>query len=82
MSNEKRVVITGMGIVSSIGNNVEEVKDSLVNQKSWIVKADTYKEMGFRSQIHGEVKLKLEDHVDKNQLSFIGAVSAYTVLKI
>ena len=68
MSNEKRVVITGMGIVSSIGNNIEEVKDSLVSQKSGIVKADTYKEMGFRSQIHGEVKLKLEDHVDKNNL--------------
>ena len=82
MSNEKRVVITGMGIVSSIGNNVEEVKDSLVNQKSGIVKADTYKEMGFRSQIHGEVKLKLEDHVDKKQLRFMGAGAAYSVLSM
>ena len=82
MSNEKRVVITGMGIVSSIGNNVEEVKNSLVNQKSGIVKADTYKEMGFRSQIHGEVKLKLEDHVDKKQLRFMGAGAAYSVLSM
>ncbi len=82
MSNEKRVVITGMGIVSSIGNNVEEVKDSLVNQKSGIVKADTYKEMGFRSQIHGEVKLKLEDHIDKKQLRFMGAGAAYSVLSM
>ena len=82
MSNEKRVVITGMGIVSSIGNNVEEVKDSLVSQKSGIVKADTYKEMGFRSQIHGEVKLKLEDHVDKKQLRFMGAGAAYSVLSM
>ena len=82
MSNEKRVVITGMGIVSSIGNNVEEVKKSLVNQKSGIVKADTYKEMGFRSQIHGEVKLKLEDHVDKKQLRFMGAGAAYSVLSM
>ena len=82
MSNEKRVVITGMGIVSSIGNNVEEVNDSLVNQKSGIVKADTYKEMGFRSQIHGEVKLKLEDHVDKKQLRFMGAGAAYSVLSM
>ena len=40
MSNEKRVVVTGMGIVSSIGNNVEEVKNSLVSQKSGIVKAE------------------------------------------
>ena len=82
MSNEKRVVITGMGIVSSIGNNVEEVQDSLVSQKSGIVKADTYKEMGFRSQIHGEVKLKLEDHVDKKQLRFMGAGAAYSVLSM
>ena len=82
MSNEKRVVITGMGIVSSIGNNVEEVKDSLVSQKSGIVKADTYKEMGFRSQIHGEVKLKLEDHIDKKQLRFMGAGAAYSVLSM
>ena len=82
MSNEQRVVITGMGIVSSIGNNVEEVKNSLVNQKSGIVKADTYKEMGFRSQIHGAVKLKLEDHVDKKQLRFMGAGAAYSVLSM
>ena len=82
MSNEKRVVITGMGIVSSIGNNLEEVKKSLVNQKSGIVKADTYKEMGFRSQIHGAVKLKLEDHVDKKQLRFMGAGAAYSVLSM
>ncbi len=82
MSNEKRVVITGMGIVSSIGNNVEEVKNSLINQKSGIVQADTYKEMGFRSQIHGEVKLNLEDHVDKKQLRFMGAGAAYSVLSM
>ena len=82
MSDEKRVVINGMGIVSSIGNNIEEVKDSLVSQKSGIVKADTYKEMGFRSQIHGEVKLKLEDHVDKKQLRFMGAGAAYSVLSM
>ncbi|MFL2830843.1 MAG: beta-ketoacyl-ACP synthase I [Candidatus Puniceispirillales bacterium] len=82
MNNEKRVMITGMGIVSSIGNNLEEVKNSLVNQKSGIVKADTYKEMGFRSQIHGTVKLKLEDYVDKKQLRFMGAGAAYSVLSM
>ena len=64
MAIKKRVVITGMGIVSSIGNNVEEVKNSLIKQKSGIIKSDIYKEMGFRSLIHGEVKLNLEDHVD------------------
>ena len=78
--NKKRVVITGMGIISSIGNNVNEVKDSLINQKSGIVHAPTYKEMGFRSQVHGEVKLNLEDHVDKKQLRFMGAGAAYSVL--
>ena len=76
MSNKRRVVITGMGIVSSIGNNVEQVKNSLINQKSGIVRSDTYKEMGFRSQIHGEVKLNLEDHIDKKQLRFMGAGAA------
>ena len=82
MDNEKRVVITGMGIVSSIGNNVEEVKNSLINQKSGIVQADVYKEMGFRSQIHGDVKLNLEDHVDKKQLRFMGPGAAYSVLSM
>ena len=82
MDNEKRVVITGMGIVSSIGNNVEEVKNSLINQKSGIVQADVYKEMGFRSQIHGEVKLNLEDHIDKKQLRFMGPGAAYSVLSM
>ena len=82
MGNRKRVVITGMGIVSSIGNNVEEVKKSLITQKSGIVKADIYKEMGFRSQIHGEVKINLEDHIDKKQLRFMGAGAAYSVLSM
>ncbi len=82
MNSEKRVVITGMGIISSIGNNIEEVKDSLVYQKSGIVKAEVYKEMGFRSQIHGKVKLNLEDHIDKKQLRFMGAGAAYSVLSM
>ena len=73
MSKTKRVVITGMGIVSSIGNNVEAVKNSLINQKSGIVSSEIYKEMGFRSQIHGDIKINLEDHIDKKQLRFMGA---------
>ena len=82
MSKTKRVVVTGMGIVSSIGNNVETVKNSLMNQKSGIVSSDRYKEMGFRSQIHGEVKINLEDHIDKKQLRFMGAGAAYSVLSM
>ena len=80
MTDIKRVVVTGMGIVSSIGNNVEEVKNSLINQKSGIVHSPVYKEMGFRSQIHGTVKLDLEEHIDKKQLRFMGAGAAYSVL--
>ncbi|MDC3409948.1 beta-ketoacyl-ACP synthase I [Alphaproteobacteria bacterium] len=82
MSKTKRIVVTGMGIVSSIGNNVETVKNSLMNQKSGIVSSDIYKEMGFRSQIHGEVKINLEDHIDKKQLRFMGAGAAYSVLSM
>ena len=69
-----------MGIVSPIGNNVNEVKDSLINKKSGIVHSPIYEEMGFRSQIHGTVKLNLEDHIDKKQLRFMGAGAAYSVL--
>ena len=49
----KRVVVTGMGIVSSIGNNSQEVLASLREARSGIVKADKYAEMGFRGQVHG-----------------------------
>ena len=80
MTNFKRVVVTGMGIVSSIGNNTEEVKESLINKKSGIVEAEAYKEMGFRSQIHGTVKLNLEDHIDKKRLRFMGPGAGYAVL--
>jgi len=82
MSETKRVVITGMGIVSAIGNNIETVKNSLINQKSGIVSSSIYQEMGFRSQIHGEVKINLEDHIDKKQLRFMGAGAAYSVLSM
>ncbi|MDA9882444.1 beta-ketoacyl-ACP synthase I [Alphaproteobacteria bacterium] len=82
MSETKRVVITGMGIVSAIGNNIETVKNSLINQKSGIVRSSIYQEMGFRSQIHGEVKINLEDHIDKKQLRFMGAGAAYSVLSM
>ncbi|MGA0411468.1 MAG: beta-ketoacyl-ACP synthase I [Candidatus Puniceispirillales bacterium] len=82
MSKNRRVVITGMGIVSCIGNNIETVKNSLINQKSGIVKSSVYQEMGFRSQIHGEVKINLEEFIDKKQLRFMGAGAAYSVLSM
>ena len=68
----RRVAITGIGIVSSIGNNVSEVTQSLRNGTSGIVAAPKYAELGFRSQVHGTVKLDVSEHVDRKQLRFMG----------
>lgn len=76
----RRVVITGIGITSSIGNNAEEVKSSLKAGKSGIVFAPDYAELGFRSQIHGTVKMDVADHVDRKQLRFMGEGAAYAVI--
>ena len=76
----RRVAITGIGIVSSIGNNVSEVTNSLRNETSGIVAAPEYAELGFRSQVHGTVKLDVADHVDRKQLRFMGEGAAYAVL--
>ena len=76
----RRVAITGIGIVSSIGNNVSEVTNSLHNGNSGIVAAPEYTELGFRSQVHGTVKLDVADHVDRKQLRFMGEGAAYAVL--
>jgi len=76
----RRVAITGIGIVSSIGNNVSEVTTSLRNGTSGIVAAPEYTELGFRSQVHGTVKLDVADHVDRKQLRFMGEGAAYAVL--
>jgi len=76
----RRVAITGIGIVSSIGNNVEEVTTSLRNGTSGIVAAPEYTELGFRSQVHGTVKLDVNEHIDRKQLRFMGEGAAYAVL--
>ena len=76
----RRVAITGIGIVSSIGNNVHEVTESLRNGTSGIVAAPEYAELGFRSQIHGTVKMDVANHVDRKQLRFMGEGAAYAVL--
>ena len=75
-----RVAITGIGIVSSIGNNVEEVTNALRNGTSGIVAAPEYTELGFRSQVHGTVKLDVTEHIDRKQLRFMGEGAAYAVL--
>ncbi len=76
----KRVVITGIGIVSPIGNNKDEVLASLKEGKSGIVHAPEYAEMGFRSHVHGSVKLNIEDHIDRKLLRFMGDGAAYNYI--
>ena len=76
----RRVVITGLGIVSSIGNNAEEVTQSLKTGRSGIVAAPDYAELGFRSQVKGAVKMDVSEHVDRKQLRFMGEGAAYAVL--
>ena len=76
----RRVVITGLGIVSPIGNNAEEVKASLMAGKSGIVASPEMAEHGFRSQIAGTVKLDITEHVDKRALRFMGPGAAYAYI--
>ena len=76
----RRVVITGLGIISSIGNNAEEVTASLRAGRSGIVFSPEYAEHGFRSQIHGMPQIVLADHIDKRNLRFMGAGAAYNFL--
>jgi 3-oxoacyl-[acyl-carrier-protein] synthase-1 len=73
----RRVVITGMGIVSPIGNNVAEVDANLRAGKSGVVASEEMKEHGFRSQIAGTLKIDVADHVDKRTLRFMGPGAAY-----
>ncbi|RYH01943.1 beta-ketoacyl-ACP synthase I [Salipiger sp. IMCC34102] len=73
----RRVVITGLGIVSPIGNNAQEVLDSLKAGRSGIEASAEMAEHGFRSQVAGTLKLDVADHVDKRTLRFMGPGAAY-----
>ena len=73
----RRVVVTGMGIVSSIGNNTQEVLASLREARSGIVKADDYAEFGFRCQVHGAPTLDWEQVIDRKVRRFMGAGAAW-----
>ncbi len=68
----RRVAVTGMGIVSSIGNNCQEVLASLREAKSGIVRAEKYAELGFRCQVHGEPHLDWENQVPRKARRFMG----------
>jgi 3-oxoacyl-[acyl-carrier-protein] synthase-1 len=73
----RRVVVTGMGIVSSIGNSTQEVLASLREAKSGIVRADKYAELGFRCQVHGAPTLNSEEAVDRRAMRFHGGGTAW-----
>jgi 3-oxoacyl-[acyl-carrier-protein] synthase-1 len=73
----RRVVVTGMGIVSSIGNNTQEVLASLREARSGIVRADKYAELGFRCQVHGAPSLDPEGGIDRRALRFLGGGAAW-----
>ena len=76
----KRVVVTGVGIVSCLGNNQNEVYDSLLNTKSGIGYSDEYKKYNFKSQICGVPKIKVEEHIDRKIIRFMGEGSAYNYI--
>jgi 3-oxoacyl-[acyl-carrier-protein] synthase-1 len=73
----RRVVVTGMGIISSIGNNTQEVLAALREAKSGIVRADKYAELGFRSQVHGAPTLDASESVDRRAMRFLGGGAAW-----
>ena len=76
----RRVVVTGLGIVSSIGNNQAEVTESLREGKSGIVFSERYRELGFRSQVHGSLKVDLDRSIDRRLRRFMGDGAAYNYL--
>ena len=80
MVEQRRVVVTGIGVVSPIGNNQKEVKDSLFDNKSGISFSKDYADLGFRSHIHGDININFEDFLDKKDLRFMGDGAAYTAI--
>lgn len=76
----KRVVVTGLGIVSSIGNNRDEVVESLRNGTSGIVHSDVYEEMGFRSHVHAPINIDLDELIDRKVKRFMGDGAAFNYI--
>ena len=76
----KRVVVTGIGIVSCLGNNQSEVYSSLLNTKSGIGFSEEYQKYNFKSQICGIPKIKVEDYIDRKIIRFMGEGSAYNYI--
>ena len=76
----KRVVVTGMGVVSCLGNNVDDVKQSLIDGKSGIKKIDAYEEHGLRSHLAGKPDIDVSEHIDRKKLRFMGDAAAYSYI--
>ena len=76
----RRVVVTGMGIVSCIGNDKESVVNSLKESKSGISFQEDYKERGFRSHVAGTVDIDISEHIDRKLLRFMGDAAAYAYI--
>ncbi|OCH06730.1 beta-ketoacyl-ACP synthase I [Aliivibrio fischeri] len=78
----KRAVITGMGIVSSIGNNAEEVLESLKAGKSGINFSEQFAEKGLRSNVWGDLKMNPVDHIDRKKMRFMGDAAAFAYISM
>lgn len=78
----RRVVITGLGIVSCLGNDKQSVTDSLKNGKSGIRFQDEYKEMGMRSQVAGSIDIDIDEHIDRKVKRFMGGAAAYAYISM
>ena len=76
----KRVVITGLGIVSSIGNNADEVLASLKAGKSGISHSESFAEQGLRSQVWGKPDIETKDHIDRKAIRFMGDAAGYAYI--
>ncbi|WP_412972869.1 beta-ketoacyl-ACP synthase I [Glaciecola sp. MF2-115] len=76
----RRAVITGLGIVSSIGNNKQEVSESLRAGRSGITFSQQFADMGLRSQVWGDLKIDLAEHIDRKALRFMGDAASYAYI--
>ncbi len=76
----RRVVVTGLGIISSLGANAEEVKQSLWEAKSGISFSEEYAKLGFRSQVHGKPPVDPAEHIDRRKMRFMGDTAAFAYL--
>jgi 3-oxoacyl-[acyl-carrier-protein] synthase-1 len=76
----RRVVVTGIGAVSCLGNSADEITDSLKNGRSGIVYNANFEEMGLRSLVSGSVNIDIKEHIDRKVLRFMGDAAAYAYI--